>query len=80
VQSVFGNTRWSSMRFLEDVLRDRRRIRERCDYCCRVSNTCTLILKGRYPWRSQSKVRKVSTLVAIGTMWPMTVLPVRGLM
>ena len=49
VQSVFGNTQWSSMIFLEDVLRDRRRIRERRNDCRRVSNTRTVILKGRYP-------------------------------
>ena len=79
IQSVLGNTRWSSMRFLENVLRYRQLIRE-SNCHCRVENSRTLILKQRYPRSLQSKVRRMRMLLAIPIVLPVIVRPVRVVM
>ena len=79
IQSVLGNTRWSSMRFLENILRYRQLIRE-SNCHCRVQNSRALILKWRYPRSLQSKVRRMRMLLAIPIVLPVIVRPVRVVM
>jgi hypothetical protein len=73
MQIVFGNTRWFSMRVLDNVLSDRHGDRERYKHNSRVQGTRTMVLKHRYPRSFQSKVRRMRVLRAIGTMLPVAV-------
>lgn len=80
MQRLPVNTRWCSMKFLENVFRNRNWGRERRTYRSCLQNSRALNLKRPHPWSFQSKLGRMHMLRAIGTMLPVALWPVRVLM